>query len=105
MEAIRTQANHEDTMRLNPSPEVIFREVEDGAVLLSTKDEVYFGLNRVGARIWGLLSLQDHDLDDLCQALADEYPEVGLESLQEDVSELLTQLQDLGLVESQNEAA
>ena len=91
-------------MRLNPSPEVIFREVEDGAVLLSTRDEVYFGLNRVGARVWTLLNLPDHDLDDLCRTVAEEYPEVGLESLEADVSELLTRLQGLGLV-SQHEAA
>lgn len=92
-------------MRLSPSSEVIFREVEDGAVLLSTRDEVYFGLNRVGARVWSLLSLPEHNLDDLCRVLADEYPDVDLESLQADVSELLTQLQGLGLVVSQHEAA
>jgi len=46
--AIRRHSNtnaSEDIMPLHPSPEVIFREVEDGAVLLSTSDEVYFGLS------------------------------------------------------------
>ena len=85
-------------MPLHPSPEVIFREVEDGAVLLSTSDEVYFGLNHVGARVWKLLSLPDHDVEALCRTLSDEYPEVAKETLRADVSELLEQLQALGLV-------
>ena len=103
--AIRTPANPEDTMQLNPSPEVIFREVEDGAVLLSTRDEVYFGLNRVGARVWELLCSPKHELEDLCRVLAEEFPGVGIEMLKADVSELLERLQDLGLVVSRHEAA
>ena len=101
---IRTPANPEDTMQLNPSTEVIFREVEDGAVLLSTRDEVYFGLNRVGARVWELLSSPTHELEDLCRVLAEEYPGVGIEMLEADVSELLERLRDLGLVVSRPEA-
>ncbi len=101
---IRTPANPEDTMQLNPSTEVIFREVEDGAVLLSTRDEVYFGLNRVGARVWELLSSPMHELEDLCRVLAEESPGVGIEMLEADVSELLERLRDLGLVVSRAEA-
>ena len=39
-----------------PNPDVIHKAVGDGAVLLSTKDEVYYGLNAVGTCIWERLS-------------------------------------------------
>ena len=34
---------------------VVYGPLSDGAVLFSTKDEVYFGLNQVGAQVWELL--------------------------------------------------
>ena len=54
-----------------PHPAVMFREVSDGAVLLQMEDEIYFGLNSVGARIWQLLPPASTDLDDLCAQLGD----------------------------------
>ena len=33
----------------HPSPAAIFKELDEGGVLLSTTDEVYFGVNPVGA--------------------------------------------------------
>ncbi len=59
-----------------PSPAVVFCEVEGGAVLLSTVDETYYGLNPVGARIWTLLPPAHGSLESLCEALAGEYPDV-----------------------------
>ena len=38
-----------------PNPKVLFKSMSDGAVLFSTDNEVYFGLNSVGARVWELL--------------------------------------------------
>ena len=35
--------------------QVVYKAVADGAVLLHTETEVYYGLNRVGARVWELL--------------------------------------------------
>ena len=53
----------------HPSPSAIFKELDEGGVLLSTTDEVYFGVNPVGARIWALLPPVSHTFGELCSAL------------------------------------
>ena len=81
-----------------PDPAVLFRPVSEGAVLLHVEDEVYFGLNEVGCRIWELLPPESSDLSDLVRALAAVYPEVSETTLRDDVAELFVKLQDAGLV-------
>ena len=90
---------HEHDERLPvASPAVIYRAVGDGAVLLSATDEVYYGLNRVGARIWELLPPATTSLDELCDALHREYPQVEVSTLRDDVLDLLRDLASNGLV-------
>lgn len=81
-----------------PNPDVIFRSLADGAVLFSTSEEVYFGLNEVGSRIWELLPPARQTLDELCTELQAEYPDVEAATLRADVEELLGELQEFGLV-------
>jgi hypothetical protein len=81
------------------NPEVIFRNVSEGAVLLHTRDEVYFGLNAVGARIWQLLPPVCRTLDDLCAAVAKEYPSVDAGVIRADIVELLEDLAAQRLVQ------
>jgi len=81
-----------------PGPGVLFQPLPDGAVLLDTASEVYFGLNSVGARIWQLLQPAGHTVDDLCTALGAEFPEVDPARLRKDVSDLLASLASEGLV-------
>jgi hypothetical protein len=81
-----------------PRPDVVFSEVGDGAVLLSTRDEVYYGLNSVGSRIWDLLPAHD-SLEQLVDALAADYPDVDREVIRADVVELLDTLMEHGLVD------
>lgn len=76
---------------------VVFRTVSDGAILLHTEDEVYYGLNAVGVRVWQLLP-ESRDLDELCGALQCEYPDVDSSELRGDVAELLDALTRAGLV-------
>lgn len=75
-----------------PSPEVVFCEVEDGAVLLSTTDELYFALNAVGARIWTLLPPTCQTVEQICDILQREYPGITGAQLRDDVEELLREL-------------
>lgn len=82
----------------SPNPQVIFKPLPDSAVLLHTRSEVYFGLNEVGARIWALLPPNRSTFEELCSVLADEYPGVGASDLRRDVEELLSDLQQHGLV-------
>ena len=79
-------------------PGIIFRPVTDGGVLLSTEDEVYFGLNSVGARIWELLPSHE-TLDELSTTLQSIYPAVDPATIRSDAEELLSQLMANRLVE------
>lgn len=70
----------------------MFRQVSEGAVLLHLEDEIYFGLNAVGASVWELLPPVCADLDDLCARLSEKYPDVDAQVLRQDVLELLGEL-------------
>ena len=76
---------------------VVFQKVPGGAVLLSTDDEVYYGLNGVGARVWELLGECD-DAEALCMRVASEYPDAPADAVREDVLALLASLQESRLV-------
>jgi len=81
-----------------PHPDVLFRTVSDGAVLLHVREEVYFGLNDVGTQIWQLLPPASSNLDELCTRLGEHYRDVAPEVLRADVLELLAQLEANQLV-------
>ena len=78
--------------------DVIFQAVPEGAVLLSARDEIYYGLNEVGAEIWALLVATPRSLEALCEQLASRYPDVPPQTLRTDVLELLADLASAGLV-------
>jgi len=79
------------------NPAVVYRALSEGAVLFSTTDEVYFGLNAVGSRVWELLGVH-RTFDDLCAAIAQEYSDVDPDTIRADVDELLEELTGYGLV-------
>lgn len=82
-----------------PHPGVLFQALPDGAVLLDTRSEVYFGLNPAGARIWQLLPPATHTLDALCAALAAHYPDADPGTLRADAEALLDALAGAGLTD------
>ncbi len=76
----------------------MFQLVGDGAVLLHTQDEIYFGLNSVGARVWQMLPPTCLEIDDVCSSLAASYPGVEARMIRADVDDLLEQLRSQHLV-------
>lgn len=80
------------------NPKIIFKALATGAVLYSPQDEVYFGLNPVGVRIWELLPPASRHLDDVCRTLVSEFPDAPADMIRADVVELLDELEKLGLV-------
>jgi len=82
-----------------PHPAVIFKPVSEGAVLLHTASEVYFGLNHVGAQIWQLMG-ETRDPETVVARLSETYPDVPAEQLHADVRELAAELSENGLVVS-----
>lgn len=80
------------------SPEVIYRPLPDGAVLFSARDEVYFGLNAVGVRVWELIAAPDASFDGVCSAIHAAYPDAPIDTIRGDVRELLDEMVAAGLV-------
>jgi hypothetical protein len=80
------------------NPKVIFKALATGAVLYSTEEEVYFGLNPVGVRVWELLPPAHQTLDEIVRVIASEYSDVGEDVIRADVSELIDELTKLGLI-------
>ena len=92
-------ANSDSMMLPVIGTSVIYKPLAGGAILFSTKDEVYFGLNAVGARVWQLLPPTCTRLDELLEELAASYPDIAPAQLRADVTDLLEQLAANSLVE------
>ena len=75
---------------LTIAPDVMFRNLNDEAVLLDLKSGTYFGLNDVGARTWQLI-LQHGRLSQVLDALLMEY-ELDRHVGERDLLALATQL-------------
>ena len=86
----------QDEQKVTISPEVLFQEVSGEMVLLDLSSESYFGLDAVGARIWGLLE-SGNSVGEVLDTLMQEY-EVERETLEVDVGELLDRLLEAGLI-------
>ena len=84
-----------DTLR--PRAQVVFRQLDDEAVLLDLKSGMYFGLNPVGTRVWQLLADQAA-LSAVLETLAGEY-DVERDELERDLLTLGRELCDRGLAE------
>jgi hypothetical protein len=76
--------------------------LDEGGVLLSTTDEVYFGVNPVGARIWTLLPPASRTFGELCAVLDQQYPEAGADRIRADAQEFIEALLASGLVVASN---
>ena len=82
--------------KVSISPEVLFQEVSGEMVLLDLASENYFGLDEIGARIWGLLE-SGSSVGETMDTLMEEY-EVERLTLEADVGELLGNLVEAGLI-------
>lgn len=86
-----------EAMLPSPGPGILVQALPDGAVLLDTSSEVYFGLNAVGARVWQLLPAAA-TLDELCAAVAAQYPDADPRRVRADVAALVEALVAEGLL-------
>jgi hypothetical protein len=86
----------EQSERYQVGSAVVFRELDGEAVLLNLDTGVYFGLDEVGTRVWALL-VEHGTLERICSQLVEEY-DVELTVLEQDVSRLVEQMRDKGLI-------
>ncbi|MEP0203736.1 MAG: PqqD family protein [Halioglobus sp.] len=84
------------------SPDVISQEVSGETVLLDLESENYFGLDEVGTRIWQLIESAG-DLEAIFNTLMEEY-DVDEEQLLGDLSDLVGEVEKLGLVKLETRA-
>jgi hypothetical protein len=77
--------------------DVLFRELDDEAVLLNLKTGIYFGLNPVATRIWQLL-FEQRSLSSVLDTMLLEY-EIDRGVLEKDLLDLTRQLCAKGLAE------
>ena len=71
------------------------------AAILDARDGVYYGLNRVGARLWELVQ-EPRSVGAIRDAIVAEY-EVEPDRCERDVLELLGRLSEAGLIEPAGE--
>ena len=83
-------------MKIQVSGDVVTRNLMGEAVLLDLAAGVYFGLDRVGTRIWQLLE-QHEDTEPIVRAMLDEY-DVDESLLRADLERLILELSGKGLV-------
>ena len=84
--------------RYRPTAEVLLQTMPDGqAVLLHMGNEVYFGLDAVGARMWETLSTEG-DIGAAAAHLLDEY-DIDATTLHTDLEQLASELVAAGLLE------
>lgn len=86
-----------DEQRLKIRPDVLSKHLQDETVLLDLASGTYFGLNEVGAAIWGWLKEQP-TVSQLHQAVVDTF-EVDAEVARADLEPLLESMLERGLIE------
>ena len=84
------------TQTLIVSPEVLFQEFDNEAVLLDLSSECYFGLDQTGAVLWRLIERYG-DLQTVYQTMRKDYS-VDAETLLSDLDAFVAKLQEVGLV-------
>jgi hypothetical protein len=71
--------------------------VDDELVMLDTSSSTYFGLDRVGRRIWDLIE-RPTSIGELCATLQREF-DVAAETCAADVTAFVGQLESANLIE------
>ena len=84
------------TARVTVPPDVLFRQLDQEAVILNLDSELYFGLDAVGTDMWRALTTSD-SIQAAHEKLLDEY-DVAPEALRSDLEELVEKLAADGLL-------
>lgn len=84
-------------------PSVICRELSGETVLLNLESGVYYGLDAVGTRVWQLI-MQGHTIANVCDTMLEEY-DVSPDVLNADVTRLVGELRDRGIVTRREDVA
>jgi hypothetical protein len=89
-----------DMSTIVATPDQVSSKVGNEAVVLNIKTGIYFGLNDVGAVIWGLIQ-EPVPVARVIQALLDEY-DVDPKQCRDEVLNLMKDLSNAALIEVMN---
>lgn len=89
---------HSSNTFLTPAPDVVARQLPDGAVLVHLGTNAIFELNPTGSRIWALLA-DGRTSAGIVDALCAEY-DVDPAAAARDVDDLIVRLTAAGLVQA-----
>jgi hypothetical protein len=84
--------------RFQISDSAVFRELDGEAVILHLDSGTYFGLDRIGTRVWQLLETHG-SIDRVVRELLDEF-DVDADRLTDDVERLVSEMLQKGLIVS-----
>ena len=84
------------SQRVSVPEDVLIRVLDGESVILNLASETYFGLDKVGTQMWTSLT-ESGSIQVAYDVLLTEY-DVDAQQLRIDLTELLTQLLDNGLV-------
>ena len=84
--------------RLTAPEHVRFRELEGEAVLLNLQNEMYYCLDKVGTRMWQLLTTSN-SVQAAMDTMLEEFDDVTPETLAQDLNRMIEELQQYGLLE------
>jgi hypothetical protein len=85
-----------DSDRFSKSEQVMVQELDGEAVLLDLKSERYFGLDKMGLRMFQVVT-SSASVMDACNSLLDEF-DVDPSRLRQDLADFLSGLLDAGLL-------
>jgi hypothetical protein len=83
-------------MKVKINEEVLFQNLEDGAVLLNINTEQYFGLDEVGTSMWNTLN-ESESVEEAYEKLINEY-DVEPAKLHKDLHDLINNLAEYQLL-------
>ena len=86
--------------RISVPENVLFRQLDDESVILHLDNEIYYGLDEVGTRMWTALT-ESENIQAAFNVLIDEF-DVKPDTLQKDLGALIEKLLTKGLLEIQN---
>lgn len=75
----------------------LFSEIDEEVVMLSVENSEYYGMDKVGSRIWQLIE-REITFKDLIKVLTEEY-DVTEEQCKEDTIKFLEQLEEKKLID------
>ncbi|HQV69458.1 MAG TPA: PqqD family protein [Thermoflexales bacterium] len=88
------------TQKVSVPEDTLIRELEGESVLLNLTNEKYYGLNKVGTRMWNALE-KSASIQAAYDQLKAEY-DVEPQRLRDDLEKLIAQLQAQGLISIRN---